>query len=198
MSIVSSKPDLSSKWCHNESHRVSNHRHRECLLSRLFKQTTKENIEAPRHWQSCEGNLHVESPHKGPVTGKWFHLMTSSWLCLLLMSCYMLYRVILDTDLTIATTRIATNCSCTSLANTIATTRCPEVELTKILFPLKWVELQKKIYSWKGLHLEGKTWFSSVWGNVAAHILNACQPSASSVDGSLPYASAVYLSFYLC
>ena len=56
------------------------HQLRHCLLNRLFrsrsKKTSKLRVTGP-----CAGNSTVtgEFPHKGPVTGKWFHLMTSSW-----------------------------------------------------------------------------------------------------------------------
>ena len=50
--------------------------------SRLFTQPfvqvkIKENIKAPRHWPLF-GEFTGEFPHKGPVTRKCFHLMTSS------------------------------------------------------------------------------------------------------------------------
>ena len=47
----------------------------------FFQAQIKENIKAPRHWPSVRG-IHrwpVNSPHKGSVTRKCFHLMTSSW-----------------------------------------------------------------------------------------------------------------------
>ena len=38
------------QWHHNKHHGVSNHRHLDCLLSRLFRHTHTQNIKAPRHW----------------------------------------------------------------------------------------------------------------------------------------------------
>ena len=72
--------DFSLQWRHNEHDGVSNHQHHHCLLNRLFKAQIKENTKAPRQWPLCE-EIHrcpVNSPHKGPVTRKCFHLMTSS------------------------------------------------------------------------------------------------------------------------
>ena len=47
------------------------------IVKTSFIQTQiKENIKAPRHWALCGP---VNSPHKWPVTRKYFHLMTSSW-----------------------------------------------------------------------------------------------------------------------
>ena len=48
------------RWRHDERHVVSNHRHRDCLLNRLFRRTSKKT-------------------HKRIVRGKCFRLMTSSW-----------------------------------------------------------------------------------------------------------------------
>ena len=46
---------------HNERDCVSNHQSHDCLLNRLFKAQTKENIKAPRHW-----------PLSGELTGhRW-------------------------------------------------------------------------------------------------------------------------------
>ena len=51
------------------------------LFAQLLVQAQiKENIKAPRHWSLC-GEFFGDrwnSPHKGPVTGKCFHLMTST------------------------------------------------------------------------------------------------------------------------
>ena len=52
--------------------------------SRLFTQPfiqaqIKENIKAPRPWPLF-GEFTGDSPHKGPVTLKCFHWMTSSWI----------------------------------------------------------------------------------------------------------------------
>ena len=40
------------QWRHNGHNGVSNHRHNDCLLNRLFKQI-KYNIKVPRHWPLC-------------------------------------------------------------------------------------------------------------------------------------------------
>ena len=37
-------------WLHNERYGVSIYQHLHCLLSRLFKRTSKKNNKAPRHW----------------------------------------------------------------------------------------------------------------------------------------------------
>ena len=68
------------QWRHNERDGVSNQRCLGGLLNRLFR----------RRWKKTQSSasppfvrgIHrwpVNSPHKGPVTRKCFHLMTSSW-----------------------------------------------------------------------------------------------------------------------
>ena len=66
------------QWRHNERDGVSNHQSLDCLLKRLFRRRSKKTSEL-RVTGLCEGNSPVNSPHKGPVTWKCFHLMTSSW-----------------------------------------------------------------------------------------------------------------------
>ena len=59
---------------------VSNHRRFDCLLSRLFRGRSNKTSKL-RVTDLCAG-IHrwpVKSPHKGPVTRKCFHLMTSSY-----------------------------------------------------------------------------------------------------------------------
>ena len=46
-------PAIGRKRRHNERDGVSNHQPSDCLLNRLFKTQTKENIKAPRHWPLC-------------------------------------------------------------------------------------------------------------------------------------------------
>ena len=57
------------QWCHNGRNGVPNHRRLDCLLNRLFRCSSKENIKVPRHSPLWAG---IYSPHKGPVTGKMF------------------------------------------------------------------------------------------------------------------------------
>ena len=69
-------------WRHNDHDGVSNHQPRGCLLNRLFRRRAKKTSKL-RVTGLFAGNSpgQVNSPHKGPVTRKCFHLMTSSWLC---------------------------------------------------------------------------------------------------------------------
>ena len=68
------------QWRHNDHDGVSNHQPHGCLHNRLFgcrsKKTSKLRVTG-----LCAGNSPgpANSPHKGPVTRKCFHLMTSSW-----------------------------------------------------------------------------------------------------------------------
>ena len=64
----------------NERHGVSNYQPYHCLLNGLFRRRSKKTskllvidlcVRGTHRWQ-------VHSPHKGPVTRKCFHLMTSS------------------------------------------------------------------------------------------------------------------------
>ena len=41
---------MTLQWRHNGRDGVSNHQHHDCLLNRLFRCRSKENIKAPRHW----------------------------------------------------------------------------------------------------------------------------------------------------
>ena len=67
------------QWRHNERYGVSNHQPQDCLLNRLFRCRSKKTSKL-RVTGLYEGNSAVtgEFPHKGPVTRKCFHLMTSS------------------------------------------------------------------------------------------------------------------------
>ena len=71
---------LTSHWRHNNHDCVSNHQPHGCLLNRLFRRRSKKTSKL-RVTGLCVGNSPgpVNSPHKGPVTRKCFHLMTSSW-----------------------------------------------------------------------------------------------------------------------
>ena len=67
------------QWRRNEHDGVSNHRRLDCLLNRLFREDQR------KHQNSASlafvREIHrspVNSPYKGPVTRKCFHLMTSS------------------------------------------------------------------------------------------------------------------------
>ena len=44
---------IASQWCHNERDGVSNHQPHDCLLKRLSRRRSKENIKAPRHLPLC-------------------------------------------------------------------------------------------------------------------------------------------------
>ena len=67
-------------WLHNDHDGVSNHQPHGCLPNRLFRRRSKKTSKL-RVTGLCVGNPPgpVHSPHKGPVTRKCFHLMTSSW-----------------------------------------------------------------------------------------------------------------------
>ena len=58
---------------HNERYGVSNHRHPDCLVSRLFRRTSTKTSKL-RVTGLCEWNPPVtaHSPHKGPVMRKKF------------------------------------------------------------------------------------------------------------------------------
>ena len=68
-------------WRHNDHDGVSNHQPHGCLLNRLFRRRSKTTSKL-RVTDLCVGNSQgpVNSPHKGQLRGKCFHLMTSSWL----------------------------------------------------------------------------------------------------------------------
>ena len=67
-------------WRHNERDSVSNHQLHGCLLNRLFRRRSKK---TPKLHVTglCVGTSPgpVNSPTKGQLRGKCFHLMTSSW-----------------------------------------------------------------------------------------------------------------------
>ena len=67
------------QWRHNEYDGISNHRRLDCLLNHLFRRRSKKTSK-PCVIGLCEGNPPTtgNSPRKGPVTWKCFHLMTSS------------------------------------------------------------------------------------------------------------------------
>ena len=69
------------QWRHNDYDSISNQQPHCCLLNRLFGRRSKK-ISKLRVTGLCVGNSPglVNSPHKGPVTQKMFHLMTSSWV----------------------------------------------------------------------------------------------------------------------
>ena len=70
------------RWRHNDHDSVSNHQSHGCLFRRRSKKTSKFRVTG-----LCVGNSPgpillpgpVNSPHKGQLRGKCFHLMTSSW-----------------------------------------------------------------------------------------------------------------------
>ena len=66
-------------WRHNDLDGVWNHQPHVCLLNRLFRRRSKKTSKL-RVTVLCVGNSPgpVNSPHKGPVTRNFFHLMTSS------------------------------------------------------------------------------------------------------------------------
>ena len=90
---IVTKNDLSTfvqkalHWRHNDDDGVSNHRPHVCLLNRLFRCRSKKTSKL-RVTGLCAGNSPgpVNSPHKGPVTRKCFHLMTSSWASIITSS----------------------------------------------------------------------------------------------------------------
>ena len=68
------------QWLHNELDCPSYHRRLDCLLKRFSytcqrKHQSSASLAFVRgtHWRPAD------SPHKGPVTREYFHLMTSSW-----------------------------------------------------------------------------------------------------------------------
>ena len=72
----------SLQWRHNDRDGLLNHRP-PWLFTQPFAQAhIKENTKTPRHCMAFVRRIHrwsADSPHKGPVTRKCFHLMTSSW-----------------------------------------------------------------------------------------------------------------------
>ena len=64
---------ISLQWRHNERDGVSNHRHLDCLFSRLFRRGSKKHQSTA--WLAFVRGIHrwpVDSPHKGPVTRTLF------------------------------------------------------------------------------------------------------------------------------
>ena len=72
---------------HNDCGGVSNHRRLDCLLNRLFRRRS-ENHQSSASLAFVWGipRSPVNSPHKGPVMRKCFHLMTSS--CIVFWRCW--------------------------------------------------------------------------------------------------------------
>ena len=68
------------QWRHNDRSGVSNHWRPDCLLSRLVRRRSNKTSKF-RVTGLFWGNPQVTGgfPHKGSVTRKCFHLMTSSW-----------------------------------------------------------------------------------------------------------------------
>ena len=67
-------------WRQNGCDGVSSHRRLICLLTRLFRRRSKKQQSSAS--LAFVRGIHgwpVDSPHKGPITRKCFHLMTSSW-----------------------------------------------------------------------------------------------------------------------
>ena len=71
---------LTLRWHQNGRDSVSNHQLHGCLFNRLFRRRSKKTSKL-RVTGLCLGNSPgpVNSPHKGQLRGKCFHLMTSSW-----------------------------------------------------------------------------------------------------------------------
>ena len=69
------------QWRHNEHDGISNDQPHECLLNRLFRRRSKKTpkLRVTGFVRGIHRRL-VNSPHKGPVKRKIFHLMTSSWV----------------------------------------------------------------------------------------------------------------------
>ena len=70
------------QWRHNERDGVWNHQPHDCSLILLFQAQMKENMKAPYHWPlwgEFTGSRWIPRT-KGRLRGKFFHLMTSSWI----------------------------------------------------------------------------------------------------------------------
>ena len=59
---------ITLQWRLNGCDGVSSHQPHDCLLKRLFRRRSKENIHAPRHWPLWP----VNSPYNWPVTLQMF------------------------------------------------------------------------------------------------------------------------------
>ena len=70
-SVGQSKRNCSLQWCHKWRDSVSNHQRLYCLLNRLFRRRSKKTSKL-RVTGLCEGDLPVDTPHKGLVTRKLF------------------------------------------------------------------------------------------------------------------------------
>ena len=66
------------QWRHNVRDSVSYHQPHNCLLNRLFRRRSKKSSGSPAFMRGIISDRWFV-PHKGPVTRKMFHLMTSSW-----------------------------------------------------------------------------------------------------------------------
>ena len=68
-------------WRHNEHDGVWNHRCLDCFLNRLLGADQRK-TQSSTLLAFVRGihRLLINSPHKGPVTRKCFHLITSSWM----------------------------------------------------------------------------------------------------------------------
>ena len=69
------------RWRHNGRDGVSNHQPHDCLFNSLFRRESLKSS-APLPFVHGIHRWPVNSPHKGPVTRKCFHLLTSSWTTL--------------------------------------------------------------------------------------------------------------------
>ena len=68
----------SLQWRHNESDCVTNNRHYDYLLNRFFRRRSKKTFKLVS--PAFVRGIHLwtlDSPHKGPIMGKYFNLMTS-------------------------------------------------------------------------------------------------------------------------
>ena len=80
---------ITLRWRHNDYDGVSNHQPLDCLLECLFSRRSKNHQSSAS--PAFVRGIHrwpVNSPHKGPVTRKSFHLMYIMHLHLLLSSTY--------------------------------------------------------------------------------------------------------------
>ena len=68
------------RWRHNGRDVVSNHQPHNCLFNHSGADHIKHQSSALLAFVRGIHRWPVNSPHKGPVTRKCFHLMTSSWI----------------------------------------------------------------------------------------------------------------------
>ena len=73
-------------WRHNGRGSVLNHKPRDCFLNRISDaaQRKHQSFASPAFVRGIHRSP-VKSPHKGQWRGKCFHLMTSSWICKMLI-----------------------------------------------------------------------------------------------------------------